>query len=139
MTKKRIIVVDDDIQSTRMVKLALERTGRYEVQQVNDPVHALDAARMFKPDLIMLDICMPGSEGVDVAFQIRSDPEFQATPVVFLSSLVSEREALGDGSTTGAFHFVAKPARLSRMITCIEKSLETKPRGNRLPTQMELS
>jgi CheY-like chemotaxis protein len=139
MTKKRIMVVDDDIQSTRMVKLALERTGRYEVQQVNDPVHALDAVRMFKPDLILLDICMPGAEGVEVAFQIRADPEFQATPVVFLSALVSEREALGDGSATGAFHFIAKPARLPRIITCIEKSLETKPQGDRLPTQMELS
>jgi CheY-like chemotaxis protein len=139
MTKKRIMVIDDDIQSTRMVKLALERTGRYEVQQVNDPIHALDAARAFKPDLILLDICMPGAEGVEVAFQIRADMEFQATPVVFLSSLVSEREALGDGSTTGGFHFVAKPARLPRMITCIEKSLETKPRGDQLPTQLELS
>jgi CheY-like chemotaxis protein len=88
MTKKRIMVVDDDLQSTRIVKMALERTGRYEVQQVNDPVRALDAARMFKPDLILLDICMPGTEGVEVAFQIRADTEFQATPVVFLSSLV---------------------------------------------------
>jgi CheY-like chemotaxis protein len=137
MIKKRIMVVDDDVQSSRMVKLALERTGRYEVQQVNDPTRALDAARTFKPDLILLDICMPGTEGVDVAFQIRADTEFQATPVVFLSSLVSEREALGDGTTTGAFHFVAKPARLPRMITCIEKSLETNPHGDRLPTQME--
>jgi CheY-like chemotaxis protein len=137
MIKKRIMVVDDDVQSSRMVKLALERTGRYEVQQVNDPTRALDAARTFKPDLILLDICMPGTEGVDVAFQIRADTEFQATPVVFLSSLVSEREALGDGTTTGSFHFVAKPARLPRMITCIEKSLETNPHGDRLPTQME--
>jgi CheY-like chemotaxis protein len=139
MTKKRIMVVDDDMQSTRMVKLALEKTGRYEVAQVNDPIRALDAARTFKPDLFLLDICMPGSEGVDVAFQIRADPEFQATPVVFLSALVSEREALGDGSTTGAFHFIAKPARLPRLITCIEKSIETKPRGDQLPAQMELS
>jgi two-component system, OmpR family, response regulator len=139
MTKKRIMVVDDDIQSTRMVKLALERTGRYDVQQVNDPVRALDAARTYKPDLILLDICMPGTEGVDVAFQIRADPEFQTIPVVFLSSIISEREALGDGTTTGGFHFVAKPARLPRMITCIEKSLETNPRSDQLPTQMELS
>jgi CheY-like chemotaxis protein len=137
MTKKRIMVVDDDLQSTRIVKMALERTGRYEVQQVNDPVRALDAARMFKPDLILLDICMPGTEGVEVAFQIRADTEFQATPVVFLSSLVSEREALGDATDTGGFHFVAKPARLPRMITCIEKSLEINPRGDQLPAQGE--
>jgi PleD family two-component response regulator len=125
MKTRRILVIDDDVQSTRMVKLSLERTGRYEVRELNDPVATLAVARDFKPDLILLDVCMPGLEGVEVAFQIRADTELQQTPVVFISSLVSEWEAVGDGTSKGGFHFVAKPARLSRMITCIEKSLNT--------------
>ncbi len=60
MNTKRILVVDDDIQATRMVKWALDRTGRYEVREVNDSTRALEAAREFKPDLILLDVCMPG-------------------------------------------------------------------------------
>ena len=125
MKTRRIMVVDDDIHSTRMVKLCLERTGRYQVRELNDPVPTLAVAREFKPDLILLDVCMPGPQGVEVAFQIRADAELQQTPVIFMTSLVSEWEAIGDGTSKGGFHFVAKPARLPRMITCIEKSLNT--------------
>ncbi|MGA2139951.1 MAG: response regulator [Verrucomicrobiia bacterium] len=130
---RRILVVDDDTHATRMVKWALERTGRYEARELNDPTQVLDAAREFKPDLILLDVCMPGREGCEVAFQIRADAEFQSTPIVFLTSLVSEQEAVGDGTSAGAFHFVAKPARVQRMIACIEKSLEMTPCGDRVP------
>lgn len=137
MNTRRILVVDDDIHATRMIKLALERTGRYEVREVNDATRTLEAARGFKPDLIILDVCMPGTEGVEVAFQIRADTELQRTPVVFLTSLVSEQEAVGDGTSAGAFHFVAKPARVQRMITCIEKSIEMTQCGDRVPANKE--
>jgi DNA-binding response OmpR family regulator len=80
---------------------------------------------------------MPGREGCEVAFQIRADAEFQSTPIVFLTSLVSEQEAVGDGTSAGAFHFVAKPARVQRMIACIEKSLEMAPCGDRVPANTE--
>jgi DNA-binding response OmpR family regulator len=134
---RRILVVDDDTHATRMVKWALERTGRYEVREVNDSTRVLEAAREFKPDLILLDVCMPGREGCEVAFQIRADAEFQSTPIVFLTSLVTEQEAVGDGTSAGAFHFVAKPAKVQRMITCIERSLEMTRRGDRVPANTE--
>ena len=124
MTKTRILVIDDDVNATRMIKSMLEGTTRYEVAQLNDPRGAAEVARQFRPDLILLDICMPGAEGVEVAFRIRCDSELQRIPVVFLTSLVSEREAIGDGTPVGAFHFVAKPPRLRRLVTAIESNLE---------------
>ncbi|MGD0059293.1 MAG: response regulator [Verrucomicrobiia bacterium] len=130
-----ILAVDDDIQATRMIKWTLERTGRYQVREVNDSTRVLEAARKFKPELILLDICMPCAEGVEVAFLIRADEEFQGTPVVFLTSLVSEQEAVGDGTAGGGFHFVAKPVRLARLITCIEKGLEQARCGDQLPAE----
>ena len=135
MKKTRILVIDDDVHSTRMVQLTLERTGRYEVWPLNNPAGALDAARQCKPDLILLDICMPGTEGGEVAFQLRTDKEFERIPVVFLTALVSEREAVSDGTPVGAFHFIAKPPRLQRLITCIERNLEMAPMTNQLPTE----
>jgi two-component system OmpR family response regulator len=135
MKTRRILAVDDEIQATRMIKLTLERTGRYEVREVNDSTRVLEAARGFKPDLILLDICMPCAEGVEVAFLIRADEEFQHTPVVFLTALVSEQEATADGAAGGGFHFVSKPARLARLITCIEKSLEQAGCGDRVPAE----
>jgi CheY-like chemotaxis protein len=85
--------------------------------------------------LILLDICMPGTEGSEVAFQLRTDKEFERIPVVFLTALVSEREAVSDGTPVGAFHFIAKPPRLQRLITCIERNLEMAPMTNQLPTE----
>jgi CheY-like chemotaxis protein len=137
MNKRCILVVDDDLHATRVIKLTLERTGRYEVREVNDSTRVLEAARLFQPDLILLDICMPRAEGAEIAFQIRADAELQDTPVVFLTSLVSERESVGDGTTDGAFHFVAKPARLARLIACIEKSLERSSCEDRIPAERQ--
>lgn len=138
MKTKRILTVDDDIQTTRMIKWALEKTGHYQVRELNNPIQVLWVAREFRPDLILLDVCMPGREGVEVAFQIRADAEFQATPIVFLTSILSEQEAQGDGTSDGAFHFVAKPARVQRVIACIEKNLEQPCRGDRIPVEEQL-
>ena len=137
MKRKRVLAVDDDVQATRIIKLGLERTGRYEVMELNQPDRAINAAHAFLPDLILLDVCMPGSEGVDLAFQIRADKQLQQIPVVFMTSLVSEQEAVGDGTEDGAFHFVAKPVRLQRVIHCIEKSLETTTRTRPEPAPRE--
>jgi CheY-like chemotaxis protein len=125
VTTRRILAVDDDVNATRMIKLALERTGHYEVRELNDPIQALWVAREFKPDLVLMDICMPGKEGMELAFQLRGDEEFQATPVVFLTALISEQEAVTDGG----FHFIAKPTRPNRVITCIERNLEAVQRA----------
>jgi CheY-like chemotaxis protein len=137
MKKRCILVVDDDLHATRVIKLTLERTGRYEVREINDSTRVLEAARLFKPDLILLDICMPCAEGVEVAFLIRADEEFQGTPVVFLTALVSEQEAAADGAVGGGFHFVAKPVRLARLITCIEKRLEQARCEDRIPAERQ--
>jgi DNA-binding response OmpR family regulator len=55
--------------------------------------------------------------------------------VIFLTSLVSEQEAITDGTPVGAFHFVAKPARLQRLIACIESNLEMTPIANPRSTE----
>jgi len=124
MNKNRILVIDDNLNATRIVKLALERTGAYEVREVNDPAQSLEAAREFRPDLILLDVCMPDIEGSEVAEKITSDPDFAATPVVFLTSIVTPREAGKTGSiTVGRHEYIAKPARTQTIIACVQKHL----------------
>jgi CheY-like chemotaxis protein len=125
MITRRILVVDDDVHATRMIKLALERTGHYKVRELNDPIQALWVAREFRPDLVLMDVCMPGKEGMELAFQLRGDEDFEEIPIVFVTSLISEHEAEGNVASGGDFHFIAKPTRLNRVITCIEKSLES--------------
>lgn len=124
MNKNRILVIDDNLNATRIVKLALERTGSYEVREVNDPALGLEAAREFRPDLILLDVCMPDIEGSEVAEKITSDPDFAATPVVFLTSIVTTREAGKTGTiTVGRHEYIAKPARTQTIIACVQKHL----------------
>jgi two-component system alkaline phosphatase synthesis response regulator PhoP len=125
MSKKRILIVDDDLACARILKTGLERTGSYEVLTEQRATRALSATRQFRPDLILLDVCMMDGDGGDVAFTLRSDPQLRDTAIVFLTSIVSEYEAQDGSALLGAFHFLAKPARLERVIACIEKHLGT--------------
>src|SRR5437016_11742975 len=75
--KHRILIVDNDGDSTHLVKILLERTGRYLVLEENDPTKAHQSAQNFRPDLILLDIVMPETDGGEVAAQIQADPELQ--------------------------------------------------------------
>ena len=63
MSKKRILLVDDDIAATRLLKIGLEKTGQYEVKEENSATRVLSTARSFKPDLAVLDVCMPNLDG----------------------------------------------------------------------------
>lgn len=120
MLKKRIFIVDDESGFTRLLKLTLERTGRYVVQEENDGTRAWLAAREFKPDLIFLDIVMPKIDGGDVAQQIRSDPSLAHVPIVFLTAIVSKTESKND---IGGFPFISKPVSLEAIIRCIGEHL----------------
>ncbi len=120
MNKKRIFVVDDEPGFTRLLKLTLERTGRYVVLEQNDGTQAWLTAREFKPDIIFLDIVMPKIDGGDVAQQIRSDPMLAHVPVIFLTAIVSQTET---NSEIGGFPFIAKPVSLDAINKCIQEHL----------------
>jgi DNA-binding response OmpR family regulator len=125
MKKYRILVIDDDTTATRMVRMALERTGRYEVGELNDPSQALSTAQVFRPDLILLDVCMPDVEGSEVAGKISVDPVLADTPIIFLTCIVTPSEVGKTGSVViGRHEYIAKPARPEKLIACIDASLE---------------
>lgn len=120
MSKKRIFIVDDESGFTRLLKLTLERTGRFEVREENDGTKAWLAAREFNPDIIFLDVVMPKIDGGDVAQQIRSDPSLAKIPIIFLTAIVSAKEG---GQEIGGFPFLAKPVSLDAIVKCIESHL----------------
>ena len=127
MTKKRILVVDDEASVTRTVKVNLERTGAYTVRTENRGTAVLAAARQFKPDLILLDVMMPDMDGGDVAAQIQADPDLQHVPVVFLTAIVSRKEVTEEGLESGGHLFIAKPVSLDALIRCIEENTKPHP------------
>lgn len=109
MKKKRsVIVVDDEGDFTEMVKLLLEKTGLFEVGVCNYGVHALEMIREWKPDLILLDIMMPGMDGTEIAAKLRQDKELCSIPVIFTTSLLTASEAARNPLIAN-YPFIAKP------------------------------
>ncbi|MFH0797339.1 MAG: response regulator [Candidatus Omnitrophota bacterium] len=125
MAKKKILVIDDEKNFTQLVKLNLEETDKYEVKTENKGAQGLNAARVFQPDLILLDIVMPDMEGSDVAFQIKSDAQTRHIPIVFLTAIMrkEESDSLG-GIKVGETYCaaLAKPVNIEELIACIEKN-----------------
>ena len=120
--KRRILIVDDDREITRLVKILLERTGRYSVLEENDATKAHQSAQDFRADLILLDIMMPETDGGEVAAQIEADPELQRTPIIFLTALVTKPETKAGLHIQGHLS-LAKPINIPELIDGIEENL----------------
>ena len=123
--KRRILIVDNDRDTTHLVKILLEKTGRYSVLEENDATNAHQSAQNFRPDLILLDIVMPETDGGEVAAQIQADPELQRTPVIFLTALVTKAETK-TGLRIQGHPFLAKPISIPELINGIEENLRAR-------------
>ena len=120
--RRRILIVDNDSNITHLVKVLLERTGHYLVLEENDATRAYQSARNFLPDLILLDVVMPETDGGEVAARIDADPELHDTPIVFLTALVTRAEAKSGLSIQG-HPFLAKPVSIPELINAIDQLL----------------
>jgi DNA-binding response OmpR family regulator len=125
MNRKRILLVDDEIGFTRLLKLNLEQRAGYEVRIENWADKALNAAREFRPDLVLLDVIMPRMIGHDVAASLREDVNLKSTPIVFLSAV--GRKSPETQTRGGAFSYITKPASLEELIAGIERHLAARP------------
>ena len=123
MTKQRILIIDDDVAAASLLKTKLEQTNGYEVRMENRGTHGPAATREFKPDLVLLDVDMPDADGGEVAFRIQADKTVCHTPILFLTSLITEQEAGSAGLLSGNHHFLSKPVSFPRLVERIEKIL----------------
>jgi CheY-like chemotaxis protein len=123
MNKKRILVVDDDVTTLRLLKIGLESTGFYQVREESRGAWAFKAALEFNPDMVVLDVCMGEVDGGDVAAQIRANPLLRDVPIVFLTSMVSEDEASSQPIESGGYKFLAKPVKIRQLCQHIEERI----------------
>ena len=129
--KPHILVVDDEVGFTRLLKLNLEQTDAYEVRVVNAAEDALPAARHFRPDLVLLDVIMPRLVGGDVAAHLRADAGLKHTPILFFTAAVSKTRVREHDGVISGFPILAKPAGVEEIIAKIDQVLG-KDGGNRL-------
>ena len=117
--------MDDEVTNTRLLKLNLEQTGAYRVRVENAPHNAVAAAEEFQPDLILLDVMMPGIDGGQLASRFQEDPRFKSVPIVFLTAAATRKEVSDAEGQIGGMPFLAKPADLAEVLRCLEHHLGT--------------
>ncbi|HSV43039.1 MAG TPA: response regulator [Candidatus Bathyarchaeia archaeon] len=81
----KIVMIDDEPDLCLVVKENLEYTGKFVVETLCDPHQAEDFVRQHQPDVIMLDVVMPGREGPEVITALKKDPEFRRIPIIVVS------------------------------------------------------
>jgi CheY-like chemotaxis protein len=121
--KKRILVVDDQSDITRLLKHGLEQTDDYEVREENDSRAALAAAEEFRPDLILLDVMMPGLDGGELANSLRASAKLKSVPIVFLTAAITKDEVAEREGRTGGWPILAKPFVIPDVVACLERHL----------------
>ncbi len=118
---KKVLVADDKAPGRELVRMVLEKSG-YEVFEASDGEQALIEARSVHPDLIILDIHMPGLDGFGVIERLRKEPGFAATPIIALtaSAMMGDRERAMAAGFTG---YITKPIRLGALRAEVERLL----------------
>jgi CheY-like chemotaxis protein len=123
VSKKRILLVDDEPALTRMLRLNLEQTGRFEVREENRGANAVRAAREFQPDLIFLDVMMPDLGGDEVAEQLKQDPQLSRIKYAFLTAIVTKRETGTGAAEISGETFLAKPVKRDELLAVVDELL----------------
>lgn len=106
-TVKKILIADDEPDILEIIQYNLKNEG-YEVVAAKNGIDALELAKRFNPDLIILDIMMPGKTGIEVCNLLRMQPAFSKTLIIFLTALSDETTEI-KGLETGADDYLTKP------------------------------
>ncbi len=121
MAKKRVLVVDDDQDLLKMLKLRLESEG-FVFMSAGDGEEMLNAIKIKKPDIILLDIMLPKMDGYSALREMRKEDEFKDTPVIILSA--KEKKKVGDlFALEDIKYFIEKPYDVKDLIQKIRSVL----------------
>ncbi|MFC1917680.1 response regulator transcription factor [Chloroflexota bacterium] len=131
MAGKRVLVVDDDARTVELVKLYLNRDG-YKVLTAYDGIEALRIARDGHPDLIVLDLMLPGMDGLEVCRKLRKESD---VPIIMLTARITDEDKL-TGLGSGADDYVTKPFSPRELAARVRAVLRRIP-GERGPDEIK--
>ena len=121
---ERILIVDDESAARIALATLLRREG-FEVRDASDGAAALAECAAFRPDLILLDIVMPGMDGFEVCRRIKATPETRLTPVVLITGLSATEDRI-KGINAGADDFLSKPIDFNELLARTRSLLRLK-------------
>lgn len=123
--KKHILVVDDEIGALTLIGIMLERGG-FSVLKAKDATSALAVLDQNTPDMIILDVMMPGMDGIELCQVIRQRENTQETPVLILSAR-GDAESVMKGMEAGANDYLPKPILHHDLVSKVRSILEEAP------------
>ncbi len=123
MANKKVMIVDDDTEFLEELNETMSASG-YEMISVNDSTTAVDIASRVKPDLIILDLKMPGKSGFQLAEEIRRLPELEKIPIIAMSAFFKEEYAFLL-SIFGIKKCLKKPFNPLDVITAVETAFKS--------------
>ena len=122
---KKLLVIDDEEYFCRAVKKAIEMKRDFQVLTATRGDEGLRLARTQKPDLILLDIVMPGMMGTQVAEELLQDPDTASIPVIFVTAIVKKEETGRARGFLGGRMFIAKPVVVDELLKKIDSLLSS--------------
>jgi two-component system alkaline phosphatase synthesis response regulator PhoP len=125
---RRVLVADDEPAMRLLCRINLESDG-IDVVEAADGNAALALARELQPDVVILDVMMPGANGFDVAEELLRDPRTQSVPIVFLSAR-AELHLQRQGIELGGFDYLTKPFDALALAETLERVLQWSERGD---------
>jgi putative two-component system response regulator len=121
--KRKILVVDDERDIALALKIRLKDNG-YNVVIASDSIQAYMTAQREKPDLIILDVFIPGGGGLVVAERLKKSSATQHIPIIFLTGISGEEER---AFRAGAFSYLMKPYNPPVLLAEVRRALESSP------------
>ena len=128
--KRKILLVDDDVDLVDLLKDAFDRDGRFDVRTANNGFDAGMQVKEFRPDLVVLDVMLPDINGKEVCVRVRSDPALDEVKIICISGMV-EADKVADLKAAGANDFMQKPFSVDKLLerSCELLSIESAPAG----------
>lgn len=126
MAKERILIIEDEEDILELIRVNLERDG-YQVTGANTGEEGIDTARSDMPDLVILDLMLPGIDGLDVCRLMKNDPRTAHIPVVMLTARGEEADVV-TGLEIGAHDYIIKPFSTRVLVARIRSILRRKGR-----------
>jgi len=123
----KILVVDDDTKIQMVVKIMLQKSG-YEVRCVSSGLEAFQALAEYRPDLILLDVMMPGMDGYEVCRKLKADEKAKTIPVIMLTAL-GMGEDFEKALQNGADWYIVKPFNSRQLLSRVASLLKGKKGG----------
>ncbi len=122
---RKIAVIEDDSDLVELLQYRLEQE-RYEVVSLRTGDGAVDFLRSTRPDLVVLDVMLPGQDGIEICRRLRSDRILQSVPVIFLTARTSEADRVL-GLEIGGNDYIVKPFSVRELCARIKIQLRGKP------------